>query len=213
MEDIRNPDSFIFYRSFLEAIEEADETSQLQLYRAISLYALNREEPKLKGMVKAVWMAIKPQIDANFKRYINGCKGAPHGKKGGAPKGNSNAKKQPQNNPKTTPNYNPNENYNLNDNADSVYPDAPRDIEEVKLFFREHCKAEDWESQAEEFYHSFEAVGWMSRDPNYNSETDEYDNGLPIKNWRAVASSWINNWSNKPGYREEIRKKDAKRFR
>ena len=103
MEEIKNPDSFIFYRSFYDAIEEADDQSQLQLYRAIALYALNREEPQLTGIIKAVWMAIKPQIDANFNRYVNGCKGAPYGKKGGAPKGNSNARKttpkQPQNNP------------------------------------------------------------------------------------------------------------------
>lgn len=83
MEDIKKPDSFIFYRSFFHAIEESDETSQLQLYRAISRYALEREEPQLRGMVKALWMAIKPQIDANIKRYINGCKGAPTGKRRG----------------------------------------------------------------------------------------------------------------------------------
>lgn len=210
MDEIKNPDSFIFYRSFLDAIEESDEESQLQLYRAIAFYALNREEPQLKGMVKAVWMAIKPQIDANFKRYINGYKGASHGKKGGAPKGNTNARKQPQNNPKTTPNYNSNENYNENVNVDSVYPDAPRCIDEVKLFFKDHCKAEDWESQAEIFYNQFNAVGWMSKDPNYNPEIDEFDNGLPIKNWRAVARTWIKNWSDKPKYRERIMKNDSK---
>lgn len=213
MDEIKNPDSFIFYRSFLEAIEEADDKCQLQLYRAISLYALNREEPQLKGMVKAVWMVIKPQIDANFRRYVNGCKGAPHGKKGGAPKGNSNARKQPQNNPKTTPNYNPNENYNENVNVDSVYPDAPRSIDEVKLFFKEHCKEEDWETQAQEFYYNFDAVGWIAKAPNYNPEIDEFDNGEPIRNWRAVATAWIKNWSNKPELRERMRTSDAKRFR
>ena len=71
-------ESFIFHRSFLESIEEAQPEEQLQLYRAIALYALNQEEPKLKGLVKSVWLAIKPQLDANFKRYMNG-------KKGGAP--------------------------------------------------------------------------------------------------------------------------------
>jgi len=91
--------SFVFYRSFLESIEEAQPDEQLQLYRAIALYALNLEEPKLTGLVRAVWVAIKPQLDANYTRYMNGRKGAEHGKKGGAPKGNSNAKKQPQNNP------------------------------------------------------------------------------------------------------------------
>ena len=32
-------DSFIFYRSFYEAIKEVPEDSQLQIYKAISIYA------------------------------------------------------------------------------------------------------------------------------------------------------------------------------
>ena len=72
-------DSFIFYRSFQESIEEADAESQLRLYRAIAHYALNQEEPKLKGMERAVWHGIKPQLDANFKRYLNGKKEEPQG--------------------------------------------------------------------------------------------------------------------------------------
>lgn len=120
MEDIKKRESFVFYRSFFESIERADDKEiQLQLYQAISRYALNGEEPQLSGMVASVWVGMKPQIDANIKRYINGCKGAPHGKKGGAPKGNSNAKKQPQNNTKTTPNDNENDNENDNDIGDS----------------------------------------------------------------------------------------------
>ena len=115
------PNSFIFYRSFLESIEEADEKEQLELYRGIARYALNREEPKFKGMIKAVWTAIKPQLDANFNRFINGCKGGIHGKKGGAPVGNSNAKKQRQNNAKTTPNNNSNVNINKNQNNNDEF--------------------------------------------------------------------------------------------
>lgn len=83
----RNPesrrDSFIFYRSFWEAIREADEAGQRQLYAAIAAFALDGEEPQLTGLIKAVWLAIKPQLEANRKRYENG-------KKGGAPKGSSN---------------------------------------------------------------------------------------------------------------------------
>ena len=61
---------------------------------------------------------IKPQLEANNQKYINGLKG-------GAPKGNQNAKKekeQPKNNQKTTeeqPKNNqkqPNDNVNENDN-------------------------------------------------------------------------------------------------
>lgn len=115
-------DSFIFYRSFFEAIEEVEAESQLPIYRAIAMYALDKKEPKLTGLGKVLWRLIKPQIDANWQRFENGCKGGEHGFKGGAPMGNQNARKQPQNNPKTTANdnvlnvlnENPNENGEFN---------------------------------------------------------------------------------------------------
>lgn len=125
-------DSFVFYRSFFEAIEEADDVAQLQLYRAIALYALNHEEPQLSGLAKALWIAIRPQIDANFKRYINGRKGGKDGIKGGAPKGNQNAKKQPQNNPKTTPNVNVNENENENVELKMITIDSNNDKKQLQ---------------------------------------------------------------------------------
>ena len=121
-------DSFIFYRSFFEAIDEVDEKQQLIVYRAIAVYALNREEPQLRGIAKVLWRLIKPQLDANWKRFESGCKGAEHGIKGGAPIGNQNARKtppkQPLNNPtplnKTTPNVNENENDNDNVNDNGI---------------------------------------------------------------------------------------------
>lgn len=107
MEEITNRihrDSFIFYRSFYEAIEQASDTDQLQIYRGIAQFALNGTEPEFTGLLQAVWLATKPILEANNRRYGNGCKGGVYGKRGGAPKGNLNARKQPQNNPKTTPN-------------------------------------------------------------------------------------------------------------
>ena len=120
-------DSFIFYRSFQEAIDGCSKEDQLVIYKAIANYALDRIEPELSGVAKVVWVLIKPQLDANWKRFYNGCKGAEFGVKGGAPKGNKNAykgkttPKQPQVNPlaveKTTPNNNVNDNVNNNDNC------------------------------------------------------------------------------------------------
>jgi hypothetical protein len=72
-------DGFIFYASFYEAINELDDTTQLELYKAIVTYGLTGEEPMVKGLTKAMFTLIKPQIDANQKRYENG-------KKGGRPK-------------------------------------------------------------------------------------------------------------------------------
>ena len=65
-------DSFIFYRSFYESIEELPEENQLKVYKAISNYALNQEEIKLDKISKAIFSLIKPQLDANYQRYLNG---------------------------------------------------------------------------------------------------------------------------------------------
>ena len=110
-------DSFIFYRSFYEAIQKCPNDVRLELYDAIAQYSLNiGYEPKFSGIAEALWILIKPQLDANIKRFENG-------RKGGAPKGNNNAgknkskttEKQPKNNQKTTEKQ-PNNNYNLNEN-------------------------------------------------------------------------------------------------
>ena len=65
-------DSFIFYRSFYEAIKEVPDEEQLQIYKTITEYALNGNEIDNKGISKAIFTLIKPQLDANLKRYING---------------------------------------------------------------------------------------------------------------------------------------------
>ena len=95
--------SFIFYRSFYDAIIKLPPDVQVEIYSAITLYALDGTTPdSLTPIAEAVFSLIKPQIDANNRRYDNG-------KKGGAPPGNKNARKkskttekQPKNNRKTT---------------------------------------------------------------------------------------------------------------
>jgi len=98
-------DSFIFYRSFFEAIDGLPVENQAHIYKAISGYALNGELIELDVWENAVFKTIKSQIDANNERFLNGCKGGEYGKLGGAPKGNQNArkKKQPENNPQNNP--------------------------------------------------------------------------------------------------------------
>lgn len=113
-------DSFIFYRSFYEAINDLPEKSQLKVYKAICEMSLNFDEIDLSGLSLTIFKLIKPQLEANNKRYINGSKG-------GAPKGNQNAtKRQPKNNQKATKkqpnnnvNVNDNENVNVNDNINT----------------------------------------------------------------------------------------------
>lgn len=100
-------DSFIFYRSFYEGINELTTEEQAVVVLAILKYQFDEKQPEeLTGVSKAIFSLIKPQLDANNKRYENGCKG-------GAPTKNANAKKK--NNRKTTKKQ-PNENVNVNEN-------------------------------------------------------------------------------------------------
>lgn len=68
-------DSVVFYKSFYESINELPPESALKIYNSIFRYAFADELPELFGIEKALFTVIKPQIDANNKRYENGRKG------------------------------------------------------------------------------------------------------------------------------------------
>ena len=65
-------DSVVFYRSFYEAIQNLPEPEQVKAYTAIMEYALNGVQPEIDGVAAAIFLLVKPQIDANNKRYENG---------------------------------------------------------------------------------------------------------------------------------------------
>ena len=80
-------DSFIFYKSFYEAIADLPKDIRLEVLTAIIEYALFGRSPEnLKPFAKGMFTLIKPNIDANTTRYENGKKGAQYGKRGGRPK-------------------------------------------------------------------------------------------------------------------------------
>lgn len=68
-------DSFIFYRSYAEALSELTEKQRIAVMDGIIAFALYNEEPTLKGIEKAIFTLIKPQVIANNQRYENGSKG------------------------------------------------------------------------------------------------------------------------------------------
>lgn len=69
-------DSFLFYRSFYEAIHGLARDIQLEVMTAIIEYALDGVEPdNLKPVAKGLFTLIRPIIDANTSRYENGQKG------------------------------------------------------------------------------------------------------------------------------------------
>ena len=72
-------DSFIFYRSFYEAIKDLKDKDRVKIYDAICEKSLNDKEIALTGLSSNMFTLIKPQLEANIKKYENG-------KKGGRPK-------------------------------------------------------------------------------------------------------------------------------
>ena len=65
-------DSFIFYASFYEAMRCLDDAAYVAVSKAVNEYALYGNEIELDGTAKGFFQLIKPQIDANNKRYENG---------------------------------------------------------------------------------------------------------------------------------------------
>lgn len=114
---MENRDSCVFYASWLDAIEAMPDNVRGEALMAILVYALRGETTeKMGAMTKVIMAMVKPQIEANNKRYENGCKG-------GRPKVEKN-----QNETKPKPNQNQNEtkknqtvtyndNVNVNDNV------------------------------------------------------------------------------------------------
>ena len=114
-------DSFVFYRSFYEAAQDLNSRERLKLFDAVCAYALNDEIPELTGAASGMFKLLKPQVDANNRRFENG-------RKGGRPKQNQTKTKtepkqnqketenEPTSNPMKHDNVNDNENVNVNDN-------------------------------------------------------------------------------------------------
>ena len=123
-------DSIVFYKSFVDALKALPDEDRLKLYDAIFEFGIYGVEPELSGIDAAVFTLVRPQIEANNRKYENGVKG-------GRPKNQTETKTKPNHNQtitkpkpnnnqtitKTKPNHNqsitkaePNDNVNVNDN-------------------------------------------------------------------------------------------------
>ena len=117
--DFIERDTSIFYKNHYETILKLPAVKQLLIFKAVFDYAFYgkltefNEEDFACGII---FDLIKPQIDANNRKYQNG-------KLGGRPKNNQNeTKTKPKNNQnetKTKPNDNVNDNVNVNNNINN----------------------------------------------------------------------------------------------
>lgn len=109
-------DNFIFYRSFYESAKTLKKSQRLDFYEAIFELALNGENKALSGVAQGMFALVQPQIEANNKRYQNGCK----------PKA-----KHKQNASKSGANNNDNVNENVNDNDKEKEKEIDKEKESV----------------------------------------------------------------------------------
>ena len=108
-------ESFVFYRSFYDAIKDLPRDVQGEIYTAIMEYSLyGKETENLKPIARSVFTLMKPQIDVNNKRFENGKRGG-RPKSEDKPKGNQNETKEKSKNNKNETKDEPN--VNVNDNV------------------------------------------------------------------------------------------------
>jgi DnaD/phage-associated family protein len=125
-------DSFIFYRSFYEAISELPKENQADSYNAIMRYALDQEEIELTGISKAIFSLVKPQLDANYKKYENGKQ-----KKSKTEAKQKQTKSKKVTNVNENVNVNDNVNVNVNDN-DKVSDSCVDGLQKIISFYEEN---------------------------------------------------------------------------
>lgn len=179
-------DSFVFYRSFFEALQDVPNEERACIYDAICAYSLNDTEPNLTGMQLAIFKLIRPNIDANKRKYENGKKGANFGKKGGRPK-KENPKLtpiKPQDNPSRTPNV------DVDDDVRCIDVDKEStkvDIKKTNRFLKptiqqlqDFISEKKYSVNAETFFNYYEANGWKV-------------GKNPMKDWKAAVRTWQSN--------------------
>ena len=153
-------ESFVFYSSFLKAIRAIKKRDiQAELALAIIEYGITGETGECGEMVSMAMELIKPQIEANNQRYINGIKGAEHGVKGGRPR-----KEKPQENPTETPKKpqeNPTETPNVNVNDNDLFQQTNKQASAHE----EKPKAENSTLKAYEDFNgdTIALAGWLSK--------------------------------------------------
>lgn len=179
-------DSFVFYRSFFEALQDVPIEERACIYDAICAYSLNDTGPKLTGMQLAIFKLIRPNIDANKRKYENGKKGAGYGKKGGRPKKNNpkETPNKPQDNPTRTPNVDVDEDVRCIDVDKDNNKSTKVDIKKTNRFLKptiqqlqDFISEKKYSVNAETFFNYYEANGWKV---GKNS----------MKDWKAAVRTW-----------------------
>lgn len=74
MKNEKERETMIVYRSFFESLKGCEKEVQADVWNAIFEMGFNQKEVELDGLSRTLWLLIKPQIEANLKRFLNGSK-------------------------------------------------------------------------------------------------------------------------------------------
>ena len=185
-------DSFVFYRSFFEALKNVPKKHRLDVYDAVFAYVFESQEPSLSGVPRSLWELIRPQLDASNRRYENAKRGAEHGKKGGRPRKTEVQEKPLKGyetktlnvnvnvNDNVNANVNENENVNVNVNANEE-PEAPQNTPSSPEDPLDHY------TEVADYYRGYCILrGYQARE-NFVDRFLAYRHS---KNWKADVRSW-----------------------
>ena len=160
----------IIYRSFYEAIKELPAEDAAMVWNAVFDYGLNGNTQQLSGIALTIFTLIKPQLDANIRKFENGTKG-------GRPKKQIETKEKPKQNlieSKPKGNVNDNVNENQNDNVNKSF--TPPTKEEINKEFPGF--------DAERFIDFYTSKGWVV-------------GKTKMKDWKAAVRNWLRSSDNK----------------
>ena len=166
-------DSMIFYRSFYESVEGMSPFIKAEVYDAIFKYALDFTEPEFTDNVaKAMFTLIKPQLDANIKRFENGKK--PKTKQSES----KTEAKDKQNGSKVEANNNVNNNVNIN-NKESIEERKLKFAHALKPFLDEYGK-----DMLNDFYSYWTEHGEKDKKLRFEKEKT-FGIQQRLKNWHS----------------------------
>ena len=196
-------DSFVFYRSFYKALNGLPPDVHKEIITAICEYALDGTEPELDGISYTVFELIRPQIDANNKRYVNGAKGGRPKKPlvlktitNGYETGNhrlSNEKPNVNDNVNENDNENENENENVKEKRKrkAAEPQGETLVEEMGFSPELESTVKSWVRYKTEKRQAYKPTGLKSLLSRIKTEADARGDRAVID---LINLSMSNNW-------------------
>jgi hypothetical protein len=170
-------DSFVFYRSFYEAMEGLSDAEKGQCFEALANYAINGEEPRnMTPVVRLFFIMARPQIDKNNQRFENG-------KNGGRSKNQTETKNKPNENQTETK---PEANVNVNVNENVLEKDNLKVIQKEKTKIFQKPTIDEVEAYCQERNNGIDVARWF----DYYTANGWKVGKNPMKDWRAAVRTW-----------------------